>query len=207
MLEAYFSAWSYIETTHKPCTVLHSLWPLVGRRRILHWEHPPRQKSGSIKDAVQEGLILFSLTGWPPSQCKLRLTCVHLLHEGAWGTASLSSHIHCYLPVFSWSTEALVTLVGSSKHWFLSLLLRLYCSFSSFNPCIPVSTVWKNWFFTSHHTAFQTPPMKVTVGVWPGAWEFARQVLLVIVEKCEAALPTPENSVWHCHPPVVGCQL
>lgn len=40
------------------------------------------------------------------------------------------------------------------------------------------------------------------MGIWPGAWDFAQQVPLVIVKKFEVSLPSPENSVWHCHPPV-----
>lgn len=102
MLEAYFSTWSYSETTHTPCTVLLSLWPLGGRRRlcVVNTLQGRPQVASKMQCGRGPAAGPLLMSQWPPSQCK----CVLLLHEGAWRTALPQSP----LPLLPWQGSALL---------------------------------------------------------------------------------------------------
>lgn len=111
-------------------------------------------------------LVLFPLTAWPPSQCKLRLTYVHLLPKRCLGNSLttptvISSELLSSLATVTWSRFLLHMWCESQlivlSFGFICLQIKFYCVRASFNPFHPsVCLIRMAWAPGYTHTAFQT---------------------------------------------------
>lgn len=109
-------------------------------------------------------LVLFPLTGWPPSQWKVRMTYVHLLPKRHLGNSLTmptvaSSAFLSSLATVTWSRFLLHMWCESQlivlSFGFACLQVKFYCVLASFNPFHTSVCLIRMTGLLVTHTAFQ----------------------------------------------------